>query len=330
MKETPHDALAKFVFKNPERAAAELSIVLPEALSKRFDWSTLRLHDGSFIDPELVETYSDLLFQVDLAKYPTLVYVLFEHKSSPQRLTPFQLLCYVVRVLESHVRQCRVQKIPALPLPPVIPMVLHHSESGWTAPTELLPLFGPVLQAVPELEACLPSLHFIVDDISHLSDEQLRQRALDAVTKLALWAMRDGRAPARLLESFGHWADLLNELEDAADGGEALDVIFRYISKVANGLDVDQLRQAARQLAPRIESRIMTIAEQMRREGRAEGRAEGRLEGGAAILQGLLEEKFGPLPEHLNDRLRAATEEQLTCWAKRVLIADSFEAVFGE
>jgi hypothetical protein len=217
--ETPHDALAKFVFRDPERAARELSVALPQPLSKRIDWSTLKLHDGSFIDPDLVETHSDLLFQVDVASYPVLVYVLFEHKSFPERLTGFQLLCYVVRVLESHVRQCRAKKLPVLPLPPVIPVVLHHSETGWTAPTELLPLFGQVLEVVPELVACLPNLRFIVDDISHVPDHELRQRAVDAVTKLALWALRDGRVPARLRESFGHWADDLSELEDAEDGG---------------------------------------------------------------------------------------------------------------
>ena len=70
----------------------------------------------------------------------------------------------------------------------------------------------------------------------------------------------------------------------------------------------------------------MTIAEQMRREGRAEG----RLEGGTSILQGQLEEKFGALSEQTKARLREATEDQLTRWARRILIADSLEAVFAE
>ena len=74
----------------------------------------------------------------------------------------------------------------------------------------------------------------------------------------------------------------------------------------------------------------MTIAEQLRQEGRAEGRAEGRLEGRASVLQELLEDKFGPLSQEVRVRLQSATDEQVSRWTKRILTADSVQAVFGE
>jgi hypothetical protein len=45
---------------------------------------------------------------------------------------PLRLLRYVVRILESHVQDAATPSL-ALPLPLVIPVVLHHSETGWTA-----------------------------------------------------------------------------------------------------------------------------------------------------------------------------------------------------
>jgi hypothetical protein len=261
------------------------------------------------------------------------VYVLFEHKSTSSWQTAVQLLGYVARILNTYVRN-EEDNAEALPLPPIIPVVLHHSEKGWTAPKELRPLFGKVLDAVPELEPWLPSLSFVVDDISHVSDAELRARTLGAFPSLTLWALRDARSPGKLLETMGHWADAFVELVGAPNGGEALAVLFRYISLVADELEVDQLREMAERVAPQVEATIMTIAEQMRREGRAEGRqegrAEGRLEGEARVIQSLLEQKFGTISAETRTRIQGATEEQLTRWLERILAADSVEAVFGE
>ena len=52
----PHDALFRYVFSQPEHAAAELRSVLPATLSARLDWSSLELSPSSFIDEQLSET----------------------------------------------------------------------------------------------------------------------------------------------------------------------------------------------------------------------------------------------------------------------------------
>jgi predicted transposase YdaD len=130
------------------------------------------------------------------------------------------------------------------------------------------------------------------------------------------------------------WAEALEEVTLAPNGKEALVALFRDISLVTDQLTVDQLKEAVREAAPQAEETIMTIAEQLtqegRLEGRLEGRAEGRLEGRASVLQELLEDKFGPLSEEVTVRLQSATEEQASRWTKRILKADSVQAVFGE
>ena len=78
---TPHDHLFKLVFARPEEAAAELRSVLPEAIARRLDWHTLRVEPGSFVEPALREQHADLLYSVQLAGRPALVYVLLEHKA---------------------------------------------------------------------------------------------------------------------------------------------------------------------------------------------------------------------------------------------------------
>jgi len=64
-------------------------------------------------------------------------------------------------------------------------------------------------------------------------------------------------------------------------------------------------------------------------EGRQEGLQEGRQEGELAILRRLIERRFGPLPSWAEQRLTAASTEQLEALATRVLDAASLEEVLS-
>jgi hypothetical protein len=52
---------------------------------------------------------------------------------------------------------------------------------------------------------------------------------------------------------------------------------------------------------------------------------EGERKGGQELLQELLIEKFGSLPQWATERLRAASVEHLHLWAKRILRSPSLE-----
>jgi predicted transposase YdaD len=60
---------------------------LPASLVARTDFSTLELCSGSFVDETLIGSQSDLLFSVKVGSMPALLYVLFEHQSSVDKLT---------------------------------------------------------------------------------------------------------------------------------------------------------------------------------------------------------------------------------------------------
>jgi predicted transposase/invertase (TIGR01784 family) len=94
----PHDALVRRVFSRTENAVGELRAVLPEALSARIDWASLRLVDGRFVDPELADRSTDLLFTADIAGYEAFVYLLLEHQSTVDGLMPLRLLRYLLRI----------------------------------------------------------------------------------------------------------------------------------------------------------------------------------------------------------------------------------------
>jgi predicted transposase/invertase (TIGR01784 family) len=134
--DNPHDALFKATFSQPEHAAGELRTVLPDAMVQQVDWDTLQVEPGSFVDENLTDRHSDLLYSVQVAGRKAFVYVLLEHQSTPDPWMPWRMLTYVVRVWERHRREHPTETT----LPAVIPVVLFHGQRPWTGPTGLLEL----------------------------------------------------------------------------------------------------------------------------------------------------------------------------------------------
>jgi hypothetical protein len=113
---SPHDALFKHVFSQPEHAASELRAVLPAGLSARLDWSSLELEPSSFVDEHLRGRQADLLFRVGCAGRSAFLYILFEHQSTTDALMAFRLLRYMTRIWDASCS--RITKQSACPPSP--------------------------------------------------------------------------------------------------------------------------------------------------------------------------------------------------------------------
>lgn len=89
------------------------------------------------------------------------------------------------------------------------------------------------------------------------------------------------------------------------------------------------------QLEEETKMRYVTSAERIGRqrgwqEGQQAGWQEGRQEGQRELLEQLLAARFGQLPEWVAEKLATAEPARLTGWARRVLAAESLEAVFAD
>ncbi|HTV20990.1 MAG TPA: hypothetical protein VMG12_20030 [Polyangiaceae bacterium] len=86
------------------------------------------------------------------------------------------------------------------------------------------------------MEPYLPQLRFFLDDLSLVDDEALRGRALTPEAAVALALLAGGRGKAKLFDVLLRWRDLLAELSSVRQGGQALQVFWRY------ALDVGDMR----------------------------------------------------------------------------------------
>ena len=73
---TPHDALFKLFLRQPDTARDFLAFHLPAPIHALCDMKTLKLESSSFIDDDLRESYSDVLWSVKTEQGPGYIYCL--------------------------------------------------------------------------------------------------------------------------------------------------------------------------------------------------------------------------------------------------------------
>ena len=273
------------------------------------------------------QRYADLLFSADIAGKKALLYVLFEHQSSVDPLMLFRLLAYMVRIWETHLRS----EPEAKRLPAIIPVVLHHSHSGWTAKVAFEDLLDVDATVLAEIAPYVPHFRCVLDDLGEESEEALRARAMSALGRLALWCLKNSRSPGQIVAQLGRWGELMRQVARAPDGMAAIGTIFRYMWEADEHLGIEELRRlVAREVGKDVEEAIVTTADMLRAEGRSEGRSEGLSEGQRAMLLKLLSKRFGALPEDAVARVNAAGPTELEAWFDRGLTAASLAAVLSD
>jgi len=314
MTPRPHDALFKAAFEAPADAAALLRGLLPTPIRAAIGWDTLRREAGSFVDAALADRHNDLLFSAQLRTGGTApLFLLLEHQSTDDAAMPLRILSY-----ESQIWHRVLKEHPGARLPPVVAVVISHAPGGWTASRCFDDMFEPSVLSMPGLAALVPRFALIIEDLAHLTNDDLEARSLAAFQKLALWLLRDARDPGRLLDSFDVWIDAMIQAERAPAGDKAFATLITYMFRVIDSVNRGALRAKIRLLGPQAEEHAMTIAEQLHEEGRL------------ATLRSLLAYKFQTFDARYESRLEAASPEAIDRYLKRVLVADSLASVFED
>jgi hypothetical protein len=309
MPSSPHDALFKATFGQPDIARSELELVLPADLRAHLDLATLTVRPGSFVDEALQHTHTDLLYAVRTRDHAqALVYVVFEHQSSPDATMPFRLLRYLVRVWERWLRD----HPDAKKLPIVLPVLLHHGDGRWRA----APDFAAMLDAGPELLAVArpyqPDFRFVLDDLAALSVEALAARALHDLGRLVQLALWSSRSMDRLRRAAPLMGDIAGALVRDARTRSLLLQLYAYLWRAAPAdVAADDIRSILLRVAgPQGAEDVVNAAEQLIEQGRAEGLRK--------AITHVLTARALPLSELGRARLATCTDEAtLTSWLER-------------
>src|SRR5690606_33673472 len=234
----PHDAFFRGIMANRDNAACEIRVKFSEefaaALSNRIHWQGLELMPTNFIHPDLRDRYGDLLFRTRLDDRPAFIYILLEHQSSTDRFMAFRVLEYMVGIWRqyladnhhTHERGSRPGRLPA-----IIPLVVHNSPRGrrWSAPTELGALLDLEPETRAELGPHLPSLRFLLDDVTTVDLDALRRRELTPAARLLLVLQKIAPGSTGLDRAMLDWLDDLRALGEGADPLGVYRMVFTYL-----------------------------------------------------------------------------------------------------
>jgi|APTNR8051073442_1049403.scaffolds.fasta_scaffold08334_2 predicted transposase/invertase (TIGR01784 family) len=311
-----HDGYFKAIFSSPETAAMFFRAQLPAALVQAIDWTTLAVVPGSFVKGDLQQGHTDLVFSAKLGDRDVRLYLLFEHQSTVDPTMPLRLLVYMTELLVAY------EKEHGLPLPPVIPFVLHQGPDRWTVSTAFEDLFdlpGPMRDL---MQSFIPKFQHGLLDLTQF--DPLKESNHDAIRTI-LQLMKLARAK-RLLEFF-EWltADYAGELSPHQ---LRRSLVYAFNQDITLDLEV---------IANKLESNTelsettMTIIEQCIAKGHARGVEQGIEQGmeqgleqglGQGVLKTCLRlarKKWGDLPQAMVTKIEGLHYAQLEDLAEALL-----------
>ena len=275
----PHDRLFRAVFSDASEAASLLRNALPDTIRSSFDWTTLTLQGGTFIDEELRESQTDLLYQVEHTGtgQPMSVYVLLEHQSSPDPLMRLRMLRYCCRIWEDDLRGEPERR----ELRPIVPIVFYQGARGWTYSTEFADLFPGAARAWPWI---LRFAHVLLDQTT-LAPEAVAGNVRTRIVQLLMMATFGPQAKDAL-----RLAADLTSLPEA--GGESnMELFLSYLTMTQESEGIDTFKEAMQDHGIDIGGKLMTYAQELLEKGRAEGQAQGRMANQVEVVEGLLRAK---------------------------------------
>jgi len=310
-QQSRHAQFFKKIFSRPDYARDLLRHALPAALHSQLDLDSLHMSPDTYVDETLKEHLADLVIQVVTKSGTTCyVYLLLEHKSTPEQLVGLQLLRYMA--LQWHKLQ-QDKKLYHNKLPPIVPLVIYQGQQPWPHSCRFQ---DSVDLPDDNFRAYVPDFTFGLFDTGQVNTEHLYDTLI----------VKYYTAISRSLDS-PHMRQLLPELVgaftetlQADEAVEMIAIFIRYILRGNSYIEQEHIQQIKRQLPPAQEKQIMNAVTE-------EWKAEGKILASQEILMDTLTEEFGAVPPQVSDDInKIQAAETLRGLAKQARKSASIES----
>lgn len=287
----PHDTFFRQLLSEPTVAVDFVQNYLPAEIVPLLDLAQLRIEKDTFVDGRLRKHFSDVLYSVPLqpnllpSSQPTVaplekpakrkrkkaepdkigvyvyLYLLFEHKSQPDKGVRLQVLRYMTRIWEKEWKKHRQ-------LSPIVPIVFYHGQETWNYSSE----FADLLTVVDVFKPYLPQFRHLLIDLSAYSDEQIQGEVWLRVNLLILKHIFDDNLGEQLPKILG----LLRTLVQNESGLEMLYTVLMYITEASAVVTEAELYQGViAAVTPERSNVVESLAQKWIKEGIEKGVEEG-------------------------------------------------------
>ncbi len=270
-----HDSLFKETWSNKANAKAFLENYLPKKLLGVVNLDSLEICKDTFIENDLKNYYSDMLYKVNLGDSPGYIYFLFEHKSYPDKLVHLQLLEYMIKIWRLDLKQHKKKKLSI-----IVPLLLYHGSKKWKVKKQ----FSSILSGpVDIMSDYIPDFRYILYDLSKYSDNEIKGTITARVVMLIFKHIFDHDFSDKLPDIFS----LLKDLSEKETGLQYFESLIKYIFSNVEDITTEQFQTiVSNTLSEDKGGMIMTLAEKLRNEGLEKGLEKGLRKG---LEKGLIE-----------------------------------------
>ena len=286
-----HDKLFKETFGSVGMARDFINGYLPRELINLVDLDTLTPQKDSFINKELEEVFSDLLFRVDINKREGYIYFLFEHKSYKDKLAIFQLLRYMIEIWENKIIKENSDELPI-----VIPLLIYHHKDEWNLLTRLGEMITGYDELSEDIRKYIPNYEYLLYDLNKYNEEDIK---LESITRIVIKIMKDVRYAEKnkVIAILEEGFNLLEEVVKKDTVTHYIESCLRYILSVRNDIEKEEMLEIAGKISVEGRELVMTTAERLIQEGMEKGIQEGMQKGMIkvaknAIVKGMVEEEI--------------------------------------
>ncbi|WP_341748844.1 Rpn family recombination-promoting nuclease/putative transposase [Candidatus Tisiphia endosymbiont of Sialis lutaria] len=162
-----HDEIFRKSMENPIVAKEFLVTHLPKDVLALIDSTTVKLEKDSFIEPDLSETISDVLFSVKFNDQDGYIFLLLEHQSTVDKMMAFRLFKYMINICDLYLTTNH--KAKSLPL--IYPLIIYNGKKKYNASLNIWNLFSH-----PDLARGFWTNDCQLINVHDIPDEELKKK----------------------------------------------------------------------------------------------------------------------------------------------------------
>ncbi len=276
-----HDKYFRELFSQREVMQDFLTGAL-QHIAKYLNLNSLKLDETTYIDENLQNTYSDLVYSCKYGTgYKLNIALLFEHKSYVPQHPYLQLLGYMLKIWETNVKQGKK-------LIPVIPILFYHGKKRWEKKK-----FDSYFEKMDNfLRNYLPNFDFELVNTNSLSDEKIKFLFNQVALRTGLLLMNHifDFSEELLKKLFVIFADF-KKLQESEMGKRFLNTTMIYFFS-GTKLNVETVKKAAEELNFELGEVFESTAYQLIKEGEVTGMQKGEMAGMQKIVLEMIKNGF--------------------------------------
>jgi hypothetical protein len=258
---TPHDRFFKAMFSKTAVVSSFVNTYLFPNAKIDIDFNNSNAIKNDTVDGFLNEFRSDIVYKLFDKTNSQFIYLIFEHKSTPDKKTIIQLKHYL-NSIENDIPEFEKHEGPIL-------IVIYHGRRKWGISLSL-----DLDQPNPTLHKHFSKLQYLLFDFYHTPDEKILGSPQLRLTLLALKYVKT-RSILKKIDQILVILEEMLEKTDKKEVGEYVEELSLYIDSAAPMDLKEKVRKKIKTAIITGENRMSSIKEYFKEEGRKEGIEQG-------------------------------------------------------